>query len=256
MRDLLVGATKGLSLHVDVSHDVGVVADVQAKDAEKPEDLRKSIGSLLSIARLRAQNRGRSDQANLLDLARVRSGDGAAFRVEAGVPHELVKSRLQSCVDRQQRSRPVRREGPRHAHPRTDQPSGCSRSAFNEASKKTNPSGTIELMKGGKLRVLAITAGARDTMYPDIPTMKESGFPEFETSVWSAFFMRAETPDDVVEKLAAAIDKVMTSDAGRAYQASQPSKPMMMGPKALGEFQLREFQRFKRVAEAAGIKPE
>lgn len=116
--------------------------------------------------------------------------------------------------------------------------------------------GTIELMKGGKLRVLAITAGARDTTYPDIPTMKESGFPDFETSVWSAFFMRAETPDDVVEKLAAAIDKVMTSDAGRAYQASQPSKPMMMGPKALGEFQLREFQRFKRVAEAAGIKPE
>ena len=58
VRDLLVGATKGLALHVDVSHDVGVVADVQAKDATKTDDLRKSIGSLLSIARLRAQNRG------------------------------------------------------------------------------------------------------------------------------------------------------------------------------------------------------
>lgn len=103
VRDLLVGATKGLSLHVDVSHDVGVVADVEAKDSTKTDDLRKSIGSLLSIARLRAQNRGRNDQADLLDLARVRSGEGAGFRVEAGVPHELVKSMLQSCVDRQQR---------------------------------------------------------------------------------------------------------------------------------------------------------
>ena len=116
--------------------------------------------------------------------------------------------------------------------------------------------GTIELMKGGKLRVLAITAPQRDPGFPAIPTMKESGFPEFETSVWSAFFMRAETPDDVVEKLAATIQKVMTSDAGRAYHASLPSHAMNMGPKALGEFQLREYQRFKRVADAAGIHPE
>lgn len=116
--------------------------------------------------------------------------------------------------------------------------------------------GTIELMKGGKLRVLAITAPARDAKFPDIPTMKESGFADFETAVWSAFFMRAETPDDVVEKLAAAIQKIMTSDAGKAYHASLPSQPMSMGPKALGEFQLREYQRFKRVADTAGIKPE
>lgn len=73
----------------------------------------------------------------------------------------------------------------------------------------------------------------------------------FETSVWSAFFMRAETPDDVVDKLAAAIQKVMASEPGKAYHASLPSQPMMMGPKALGE-----FQRFKRVADTAGIHPE
>lgn len=116
--------------------------------------------------------------------------------------------------------------------------------------------GTIELMKGGKLRVLAITSAQRDAKFPDIPTMKESGFPDFETAVWSAFFLKADTPDDVVDKLAAAIEKVMNSDAGRAYHASLPSQPMRMGPKALGEFQLREYQRFKRVADAAGIHPE
>ena len=116
--------------------------------------------------------------------------------------------------------------------------------------------GTTELMKGGRVRVLAITAAQRDPKYPDIPTMKESGYPEFETGVWSAFFMRAETPDDIVEKLAAALHKAMTSEAGRAYQAALPSTGLLMGPKELGEFQLREFQRFKKVAEAAGIKPE
>ena len=119
--------------------------------------------------------------------------------------------------------------------------------------------GTIELMKGGKLRVLAITAAQRDPGFPAIATMKESGLPglgDFETAVWSAFFVRADTPDDAVEKLAAAIEKIMNSDAGKTYHASLPSQPMRMGPKALGEFQLREYQRFKRVADTAGIQPE
>ena len=116
--------------------------------------------------------------------------------------------------------------------------------------------GTIELLKGGRVRVLAITADKRDARYPDIPTMKESGFADFETSVWSAFFVRAETPTDVVEKLAAAMFKIFQSDAGKAYHASLPSQAMMMGPKELGEFQLREYTRFKKVADLAGIKPE
>jgi len=116
--------------------------------------------------------------------------------------------------------------------------------------------GTLELMKGGRLRVLAITGDKREPKFPDIPTMKESGFPEFETWVWSAFFVRAETPTEIVDKLAAAVHKAMTSEEGRAYQATLPSAPLMMGPKELGEFQLREYQRFKRVAELAGIQPE
>jgi tripartite-type tricarboxylate transporter receptor subunit TctC len=117
-------------------------------------------------------------------------------------------------------------------------------------------SGTQELMKGGRIRVLAITGDKREAKYPDIPTMRESGFPEFQTWVWSAFFVRAETPDDVVDKLAAAVHKAMTSPEGRAYQATLPSAPLVMGPKELGEFQKREYERFKKVADLAGMRPE
>lgn len=116
--------------------------------------------------------------------------------------------------------------------------------------------GTIELMKGGRLRVLAITGDKREPKFPDIPTMKESGFADFETWVWSAFFVRADTPNDIVDKLAGYVHRAMTSEEGRAWQAAQVSAPLMMGPKELGEFQLREYNRFKRVAELAGIKPE
>ncbi|MBL8923308.1 MAG: hypothetical protein JNJ54_30935 [Myxococcaceae bacterium] len=102
VRDALVSATKGLQLHVDVGHDVGVVADVEANDAARTDELRRTIGSVVSLARLRAQSRGRSREAELLDLARVRGGSGGGFRVEAGVPHEMMKTMLAQCVQRQQ----------------------------------------------------------------------------------------------------------------------------------------------------------
>ena len=103
LKELILQTTKGVSLHVDVSHDVGVVADVAPTDGTKTDELRRSIGSLLSLARLRAQSQGRTGQADLLELARVRSGGGSGFRVEAGAPHEMVKSMLQRCVERRNR---------------------------------------------------------------------------------------------------------------------------------------------------------
>jgi hypothetical protein len=102
VRDVLVSATKGLKLHVDVGHDVGVVADVEANDPARTDELRRTIGSVMSLARLRAQSRGRTQESELLDLAKVRGGDSSGgFRVEAGVPHEMMKSMLTQCVQRQ-----------------------------------------------------------------------------------------------------------------------------------------------------------
>ena len=116
--------------------------------------------------------------------------------------------------------------------------------------------GVASMIKEGRLRALAITGDKRDPKFPEIPTMKESGFPDFETYVWASFYVRAETPDDVVDKLADAVRRAMNSDEGKAYQASLPALPLMLGPKEMGEFHLREYQRFKRVADAAGIVPQ
>jgi len=116
--------------------------------------------------------------------------------------------------------------------------------------------GVVPLLKEGRLRVLAITSDKRDPMFPNIPTMKESGFPDFETYVWASFFVRSETPDDVVDKLAAAFQRALASDEGKAYQSSRPGSPLLLGPKEMGEFHRREYERFRKVADAAGIKPQ
>lgn len=117
-------------------------------------------------------------------------------------------------------------------------------------------SGVVPLIKAGKLRALAITGGERSPMLPDIPTMIESGFPGFETYVWASLFVRAETPDDITKKLADAFEAALNSPEGKTYQASRPGQPLMKKLDEMGKFHRDEYERFKGVAEAAGVQPQ
>jgi tripartite-type tricarboxylate transporter receptor subunit TctC len=116
--------------------------------------------------------------------------------------------------------------------------------------------GAAPLIKEGRLRALAITGAERHPDFPDVPTMKESGYPDFETYVWTSFFVHADTPDDITAKLADAMQKVLVTDEAKAYQATIPTAPMRFGPTEMREFQLAEIERFRRVAQAAGIEPK
>lgn len=116
--------------------------------------------------------------------------------------------------------------------------------------------GIVENVKGGRLRCLATTGAQRDRLLADVPTMMELGYSDFESYTFSSLYVRSETPDDITNKLADAVRTVMNSPEGKAYQATQPSLPMMMHTKELGDFQRREFERFRKVAQAAGIQPK
>jgi tripartite-type tricarboxylate transporter receptor subunit TctC len=92
---------------------------------------------------------------------------------------------------------------------------------------KNNPEGLNALMGGftqmmfasvsevaalrgdGKLRVLAVTAPQRSSNMPDVPTMQELGYPDFEVALWHGFVAPAGTPPDVVAKLAGAISRAV-----------------------------------------------
>ncbi len=116
--------------------------------------------------------------------------------------------------------------------------------------------GIQHLMPDNRVRVLAITSDKRHRSYPAIPTMKESGFPDFETWVWSALYVRAETPDDVTARLVSLLQQVMSSEPARAYQATQTSEVMSTDPEEMRRFQRAEYERFRQVAEAAGVQPQ
>jgi tripartite-type tricarboxylate transporter receptor subunit TctC len=111
------------------------------------------------------------------------------------------------------------------------------------------------MVRSGKLRLLAVTGEQRHPEFPDVPTMRESGT-EVVAYGWSSFFVRAETPDDVTQRLADAMVKVLNSTASRDYAKKNGSELMLLGPAAMRKFQLAEIERFRKVAQTAGIKPE
>ncbi|MEY4862595.1 MAG: hypothetical protein RLZ51_690 [Pseudomonadota bacterium] len=117
-------------------------------------------------------------------------------------------------------------------------------------------SGTAALVKDGRLRVLAITGDRRDPRFADVPTMLELGFAGFETYTFAAFYVRSETPDDITARLAEGIRFAMNSPEGKTYQTNNATVPLMLSLDAMRDFQRSEYERFKKVAEQAGIQPK
>jgi len=110
-------------------------------------------------------------------------------------------------------------------------------------------------MKDDRIRALAITNRTRHKDHPDSPTTKELGFKDFVTDVWTALFVRSETPEDIVAERAAAMQRVLVRDTAKASHATVPFEIMAFGPEEICMFHRGEYERFRRVAPAAGIQP-
>lgn len=107
-----------------------------------------------------------------------------------------------------------------------------------------------------KLRVLAVTSPQRSSNLPDVPTMKELGFPDFEVSLWHGFVAPAGTPPDIVAKLAGAITRaVKDPDYLARFKPLAYQEDIRTG-EALSSFIATEAARAKEVIRANNISLE
>lgn len=117
--------------------------------------------------------------------------------------------------------------------------------------------GVDALLKAGKLRALAVLSEKRQPRFPEVPTVSESGYPECINYPWTAFHVRTETPDDITAKLADAMQKVLSMPESKEYVAKTTGTELMpLAPAAMQKYHREEYERFRQIAEKAGIKPE
>jgi tripartite-type tricarboxylate transporter receptor subunit TctC len=112
----------------------------------------------------------------------------------------------------------------------------------------------MQLGRAGKLRVLGVSTAERLEAIPDVPTVREQGFPDFEMSFWAAAYVPAKTPVPVIARLNSLIASGMQNPRFRDVARSTGMIPMPTTPEALAAFQLAETDKWRRIVTAAGMQ--
>jgi tripartite-type tricarboxylate transporter receptor subunit TctC len=108
-------------------------------------------------------------------------------------------------------------------------------------------------VEAGKLRALAITSAARSQLAPNVPTVAELGFPGFEVLAWYALFAPRETPEAVVAKLSAEIEKIVRSVDVRDKMLQLGAEPRYMSPDEVAGFVSVESPKWGRLIRDSGV---
>ena len=111
-------------------------------------------------------------------------------------------------------------------------------------------------VKAGKLRALAVSTPSRSALMPDVPTMKEAGFPEVESVAWMAIMAPAQTPSDIVQRMNREINAVLQQPDVRDKLHAQYMEPIGGSPEDLGRFMATERSTWTPIIRRSGAKAE
>jgi tripartite-type tricarboxylate transporter receptor subunit TctC len=114
---------------------------------------------------------------------------------------------------------------------------------------------SIEYIRAGKLRALAVTTAMRSEALPDVPTVGEF-VPGYEASAWYGVGVPKGTPDDIIDKLNKEINAILADPNTKARLAELGSAPMPMTPIEFGKLIAVETEKWGKVLRAANIKAE
>jgi tripartite-type tricarboxylate transporter receptor subunit TctC len=108
----------------------------------------------------------------------------------------------------------------------------------------------------GKLKVLAVLSPQRSTIFPDVPTIAESGFKGFEASVWYALMAPAKTPTAIVDRLHAEVQKALASPEVRERMTAVGGEVLPGNRQMLAALLHSERVRYDKLVHEANIKPD
>ena len=102
-------------------------------------------------------------------------------------------------------------------------------------------------VKAGRLRALAVTSAKRTSVYPDVPTVSESGVPGFESHQWFGIFTPRDTPEVIRERLFKEVRQAAGKPATMEVLAQEGQQLAVNGPQALAEFRRMETAKWQKI---------
>ena len=111
-------------------------------------------------------------------------------------------------------------------------------------------------IKSGKLRPLAVTSAKRSTSLPDVPTVAEQGFKDFDVSTWYGVFAPAGTPKEIVAAVNAEINKLLATPEMKDAIHAQGAEPQAMTPDQFGTQLKADYQKWRGIVQGSGVTLE
>lgn len=108
-------------------------------------------------------------------------------------------------------------------------------------------------VKAGRVRGLAVTTDSRSPVAPELPTVIESGYAQYNVGSWQGLAAPAGTPVEVIQRLHAALDKVLRSERLQTRLADVGMQTWPTTPEEFSEFLQSEIARWKAVAEQVSV---
>jgi tripartite-type tricarboxylate transporter receptor subunit TctC len=107
-------------------------------------------------------------------------------------------------------------------------------------------------IRAGKVRALAVTIGKRAAQLPDVPTVAESGFKDFDISVWFTVFTAAAVPKDALDVLYREISRIVDSPDFKSRMSEMTVDAYSATPAQMRQFIAAEYERWGRIVRKTG----
>ncbi|WP_187830289.1 Bug family tripartite tricarboxylate transporter substrate binding protein [Siccirubricoccus phaeus] len=115
------------------------------------------------------------------------------------------------------------------------------------------PTGVVQQVRDGSIRALAVTAKQRSPLLPEVPTLAESGLPDYETYLWHGLFAPAATPAPIVERLGKESQAALADPACRARLVQVGIDPVGSSPAEFTRFWDAQIAYWGPFVQASGV---
>ena len=117
-----------------------------------------------------------------------------------------------------------------------------------------NLANSMQLVRAGKLKAIAVTTAKRSALVPELPTLAETGLPGFDIYTWWGFLAPAGTPKEIIAKWNAEVTRILNAPDMRAFFAQQGAEPAPTTPEQFAALIRSEIPKYAKIIKDSGAK--